>query len=87
MWDTKCDVAFDTLKEKLASVLILVCPVWHKEFHVHIKTYEIALGAILIQPREGNLDHHIYFSRRNIYMEEKNYTTTEMEDIATLYSL
>jgi hypothetical protein len=47
----------------------------------------IALGAILAQPSEGNLDHPIYFSSIKLLQADKNYTTTEREGLAMFYSL
>jgi hypothetical protein len=47
----------------------------------------ISLGAILAQPREGNMDHPIYFASKKILQDERNYTTTEMEGLAMIYAL
>jgi hypothetical protein len=41
---------------------ILVFPDWDKKFHVHVDSSAIALGAILAQPRVGDLDHPITFA-------------------------
>jgi hypothetical protein len=45
------------------------------------------LGVILAQPGEGNLDHPVYFSNRNISQAEHNYTTTEREGLEMVYAL
>ena len=42
---------------------------------------------MLAQPGETNLDHPIYFSNRKLSTAEKNYTTTEREALAMVYSL
>jgi hypothetical protein len=47
----------------------------------------IALGAILAQPGEGNMDHPIYFSIRKIFQAKHNYTTIEREGLAMIYAL
>jgi hypothetical protein len=57
------------------------------EFHVHIDASGISLGAILVQPSEGNLDHPIYFSSKKLYHVECNYTTIEREVLEIVYSL
>jgi hypothetical protein len=57
------------------------------EFHVHIDASEIYLGVILAQLGEGNLYHPIYFSNKKIPQVECNYTTTEREALAMVYSL
>ena len=45
---------------------ILVHPNWNVEFHVQIDALTIALGAILAQPGEGNLDNPISFESRKL---------------------
>ena len=47
----------------------------------------IALGAVLAQPGEGELDHTISFSSRNLPSTEENYTTIEREGLAMVYVL
>jgi hypothetical protein len=51
---------------------MLIFPNWEIEFHVHVDALGIALGAILAQPGEGNMEHPIYFSSRNISQAERN---------------
>jgi hypothetical protein len=87
MWSEECQAALNILKEKLVSAPILVYPNWNKQFHVHIDASGIALGVVLAQPGEGSLDHPIYFSSRKLSTTEKNYTTTEREALAMVYSL
>jgi hypothetical protein len=57
------------------------------EFQVHIDAFRIALGAILAQPGEGNLEHPIYFAKRKLSLAERSYTTTKMEGLAMVYAL
>jgi hypothetical protein len=45
---------------------ILVFPYWEKKIHVHVDALAITLGAILVQPSIGNLDHPITFARRKL---------------------
>jgi hypothetical protein len=66
---------------------ILVFPDWKKEFHVHIDASSIALGAVLAQLREGDIDHPLAFASRNLSTAEINYTTTEREGLAMVYAL
>jgi len=86
-WTAECRKALDTLKEKLATAPILVHPDWDKQFHVHIDASGIALGAVLAQPGETTVDHPIYFASQRLSNAEKNYTTTEREALAMVYSL
>ena len=76
-WTQECQGSFDTLKAKMASAPILVFPGWDKEFHVHVNASSIALGVILAQQGEGDLDHPIAYSSRKMSFVERNYTTTK----------
>jgi hypothetical protein len=69
-WNSVCDKAFDTLKENLSTSTILNFPNWCVEFHVHIDASIIALGVILAQLGEGNIDHPIYFFSQKLSQAE-----------------
>jgi hypothetical protein len=66
---------------------ILVFPYWEKTFHVHVDASAITLGEILAQPGAGDLDHPISFARKKLLESEKNYNTTEREDLSMVYAL
>jgi len=85
-WIAECDKVFDTLKENLSTTSILIYPNWEID-HVHVDASGVARGDILAQPREGNIDHPIYFSNRKLSQDEHNYTTTEREGLAIIYEL
>jgi hypothetical protein len=46
----------------MVTTLILVFPDWEKIFHEDVDASTIALGAILMQPRGGELNHPIAFA-------------------------
>jgi hypothetical protein len=71
----------------MVIVPTLVFPYWSKEFHVHVNAYSIALGAVLAQPRTGNIVHLLAFSRRKLSTIDINYTLTEREGLAMVYAL
>jgi hypothetical protein len=54
---------------------------------VHVDAYFIALGTVLAQPGEGDIDHPLAFSSRNLSTTKINYTTTEREGLAMVYAL
>jgi hypothetical protein len=66
---------------------ILVFPDWSKAFYVHVDVYSIALGVVLTQPGEGDIDHPLSFARRKLSTTKVNYTTTEREGLAMVYAL
>jgi hypothetical protein len=87
VWTHECQEALDTLKERLVTASILIFPDWTKIFHVHVDASSIALGAVLVQPEEDNIDHPVYFSSRKLSDSEKNYTTMEHEGLVMVYAL
>jgi hypothetical protein len=50
----------------MVTVPILVFPYWSKEFPVHVDASSIALGAVLAQLGERDIDHPISFASRKI---------------------
>jgi len=86
-WNKECQRSLDVLKEKMVIASILVFPDWKKEFHVHVDVSCIALGVVLTQTDEGELDHPIVFSSRKLSKAEKNYSMTEHECLAMVYVL
>jgi hypothetical protein len=71
----------------MVTAPILVFPDWSKEFHVHVDASSIALGEVLAQPGEGDIDHPLAFASRKLSTVEINYTTTEREGLAMVYAL
>ena len=54
----------------MASAPILVFPGWNKEFHVHVDASSTAMGVVLVQPGEGNLDNPIAYASRKLSFTE-----------------
>jgi hypothetical protein len=71
----------------MVTVPILVFPDWSKEFHVHVDASSIALGEVLAQPGEGDIDHMLAFSSRKLSTTTINYTTIERQGLAMVYAL
>jgi hypothetical protein len=86
-WNDECQHGLDNLKENMVIAPILVFLDWGKAFHVHVDASAIALGAILVHPGEGDLDHPIAFSSRKLSDSEQNYNTTKREGLAMVYAL
>jgi hypothetical protein len=47
----------------------------------------VALGAVLTQPGEGDIDHPITFASRKLSESELSYNTTEREGLSMVYAL
>ena len=63
-WIDECKEAFNKLKKALISAPILRAPDWNKVFHVHIDASNFAIGCILAQPGEHNMDFPISYASR-----------------------
>ena len=87
IWIPECQSSFKTLKAKMALAPILAFPDWTKDFYVHVDALSVALGVVLAQLGEGDLDHPIAFSIRKLSFAEKNYMTIEREGLAMVYVL
>lgn len=87
MLDKRMLATMDTLKENMVNTPIFLFPNYSKEFHVHVYASYVALGVVLVQPGEGDLDHLILFSSRKLSKMEYNYTTTKHEGLAMVYML
>lgn len=87
-WSSECQEAFDTLKSKLSTFPVLTPPNWALPFHVYCDASSVAVGSALCQPTgENGKDHPIAFASRQLNPAEKNYTTTERECLAMVFSL
>ena len=72
---------------RLVTAPILRAPDWSITFHVHIDASKIAIGAVLCQPGEHNLDFPVSFASRQLTEAEMNYSTTEREGLAMVYAV
>lgn len=87
IWNQECTYSFETLKKKLVEVPILKFLDWSKKFHVHIDASTIAVGEILTQPGEDNMDHPNAYASRKLNKHERNYSTIECEGLGMVFSL
>ena len=60
---------------------------WNVIFHVHIDASNFAIGAILAQPCEKNMDFPISYASRQLNSAKKNYTTIEREGLGMVYDV
>ncbi len=71
-WNEECQKSLYILKEKMVTAPILVFPNGTKEFHVHVDASCIAVGVVLAQPGDGDIDHPIAFASRKWSSAERN---------------
>ena len=86
-WTQECQEGFDALKTKLTSYPCLMPPNWDIPFHVYCDASAVAVGAALCQPHGPNgKDRPVAFASRQLTAAERNYSTTERECLAMVFS-
>ncbi|GKD89078.1 putative reverse transcriptase domain-containing protein [Tanacetum coccineum] len=78
----KEETAFQTLKQKLCSALILALPERSENFIVYCDASHKGLGAVLMQKEK-----FIAYASRQLKIHEKNYTTHDLELGVVVFAL
>lgn len=87
-WTEECEASFQWLKDRLSSYPVLRPPNWDIPFHVYCDASAVAVGSTLCQPvGDGKKDLPIAFASKQLNAAEKNYTTTERECLAMVFSV
>nr|GEV87648.1 putative reverse transcriptase domain-containing protein [Tanacetum cinerariifolium] len=81
-WGKEEEEAFQTLKQKLCSALILVLPKETKDFVVYCDASLKGYGAVLMQREKV-----IAYASRQLKVHEENYTTHDLELGAVVFAL
>nr|GFB35552.1 transposon Ty3-G Gag-Pol polyprotein [Tanacetum cinerariifolium] len=81
-WGDKQEAAFQLLKQKLCSALILALPEGSKYFIVYCDASNKGLGSILMQREKV-----ISYASHQLKIHEKNYTTYDLELGAIVFAL
>jgi len=63
VFNDKCLEAFNTLKAKLVSTLVITAPDWGQEFELMCDTSDYAVGVVLGQ-QKGRMFHTIYYASK-----------------------
>ena len=82
VWTPECDVAFNTLKEKLVTAPVLTPPDESKPFEVFCDASLQGLGAVLMQEKKV-----VAYTSRQLKPNEKNYPTHDLELAAVVHAL
>ncbi|GJW50677.1 putative reverse transcriptase domain-containing protein, partial [Tanacetum coccineum] len=82
VWGDKQEAAFQTLKQKLCSALILALPEGSEDFIAYCDASIKGLGVVLMQR-----DKVIAYASCQLKIHEKNYTTHDLELGAVVFGL
>mgnify|MGYP000961308023 FL=1 len=82
VWSPECDIAFNTLKEKLITAPVLTPPDESKPYEVFCDASLQGLGAVLMQEKKV-----VAYTSRQLKPNEKNYPTHDLELAAVVHAL
>lgn len=85
-WSMECENAFSQIKEALVSAPILACPDFSKPFELQTDASAVGIGAVLLQVY-GDREHVICYLSRALNRAERNYSATERELLAVVWSV
>jgi hypothetical protein len=82
-WDHACQIAFDTLKQKLTEPPVLSYPNSEGQFILQTDASGVAIAAILSQD-QGNREAPISYASKTLSSTQRNYCTTMRELLAVV---
>ena len=81
-WSLQAQEAFDTLKTKIASSPVLMCPDMSRMFTLQTDASDYGIGAVLSQTGEDGEEHPVAFFSQKLLPRERRYSTIEKECLA-----
>ena len=86
IWGQDCQRSFEELKAYLTTAPIVRAPNWELPFEVMCDASDLAIRAVLGQSKGGK-PYVVYYASKTLNEAHRNYTTTEKEPLAVVYSL
>ena len=86
-WTTKCQVAFELLKEKFSTAPVLQMPNVSKPFTLETDASKWAVGACLMQKDENGQLHSCRYLSHALTTTERNWQIYDQELYAIIYTL
>ena len=83
-WSTRCDKAFQQLKNNLVQAALLAYPDMSQRFHLTTDASQDGLGYILGQKHPDHGEVVIAYGGRGLHTAERNYSITELECLAVI---
>ena len=87
-WTTKCQTAFQRLKELLTTAPVLPYPRTGEDYVLETDASLHGLGAVLSQRQEEDQKlHPVAYASRALSQTERNYGVTELETLAVVWAV
>ncbi|XP_015584601.1 uncharacterized protein K02A2.6-like [Ricinus communis] len=86
VFNDACLPAFNILKDRLISAPVIVAPDWSLPFEITCDASDYVIGVVLGQRVDKAL-YIIYYASKTLDDAQVNYSTTEKEFLAVVYSL
>ena len=84
-FDDSCKAAFEEIKIILVQAPIMAAPEWDQGFEMICDASDFVMGAVLWQRKE-KIFRVIYYASRTFNEAQENYSTTEKEMLAIVFS-
>ncbi|XP_070025777.1 uncharacterized protein [Nicotiana sylvestris] len=85
VFNDECMKAFELLKYKLTTTLIITAPNWSLPFELMCDASDIAVGAVLGE-RVNKMLHLVYYTSKTMNDAQLNYTVPEKELLAIVFA-
>jgi len=86
-WSNQCQMAFETLKQKLVEYPILRLPDFQRKFVLFTDASNSAVGALLSQVDDNEKEYVVAYASRLLKGAENHYGITEKECLAVLWAI
>ena len=85
-WTEECEKSFQTIKQLITSAATLAFPDFSKIFRLQTDASNVGIGAVLLQQDDSDSWRPIAYISRALTKSEQNYSTTEKEFLAVVWS-
>ena len=80
-WKEECENAFQELKRKLTTALVLTAPINGELFTVYYDVSTVGLGCVLMQ--QGKV---VAYASRQLKQHERNYTAHDLKLVVVVFA-
>lgn len=86
-WNSKCEPAFECLKNLLCNAPVLTAPDFSRPFKLEVDASGTGAGAVLLQEDDQGINHPVCFYSKKLNRHQVNYSTMEKKALALLLAL